>query len=159
MIIRKATEKDIPRIKELWDSLIEYHRKHFGYGSGIFQYKKDKDAIYLRFLKKQVRRRNAAIFVAEKEGKIVGHVMVEVGAIPPIYVHRKQAYICEIVVDEKHRGKGIGTALLEDAGLWAKKKGLYSISLMVHTGNKHAFSTYKSCGFEENHLKMVKTVK
>jgi len=157
--IRKATADDIPAIKKLWNQLIGYHRRHFGYGTGIFRYKKDKDALYLKFLKKQLRRRNAAVFVAEKDGKVIGHVMVDVSTIPPIYVHDKQAHVCEIVVDKKHRKKGVGKALLKEAEVWAKKKGLYSIGLMVHTGNKYAFSAYKSFGFKENHLKMAKIVK
>jgi ribosomal protein S18 acetylase RimI-like enzyme len=136
-----------------------YHAKHHGYGRGIFIYKKDKLAIYAKFLSKQLRRRNAAVFVAELGCNVVGHVMVQVNKLPPIYVHDKDAYVCEIVVDERHRGKGIGTMLLEEAEKWARKKGLHSISLFVHTGNEAAFAAYRKSGFKEHHLKMAKIVK
>lgn len=157
--VRKAVKEDVPRIKELWDSLVAYHKQHCGYGHGIFEYRKDKDARYLRFLKKQIRRRNAAVFVAEVDGKIVGHVMVETQNKPPIYVNDKQAYVCEIVVDKRYRGRGIGKALMEKAEWWAKKKGMYSIGLVVHVKNKAAYSVYTKSGFREHHLKMAKKIK
>ena len=157
-VIRKATAKDIPRIKELWDSLMSYHER-FGYGRGIFEYKKNADALHTKFIRKQLRRRNAAIFVAELDGKVAGYVNVEVGTIPPIYVHDKEAYLCGIVVDNEYRRKGIGKALMKEAEGWAKKKGLYSIALTVHTGNKGAYTTYKKSGFKELNLKMVKIIK
>lgn len=159
VLIRKATLADIPRIIELWKALEAYHVLHHGYGRGIFSYRPDRLALYVKFLKKQLRRRNAAIFVAALGGNVVGHVMVQTNRLPPIYVHDKDAYVCEIVVDERYRGKGIGTMLLKEAERWAKKKGLYSISLFVHTGNKSAFAAYRKSGFKEHHLKMAKIVK
>lgn len=159
VLIRKATLEDVPRILELWKALMGGHVRYYGYGRGIFTYKKDKAAIYLKFLKKQLRRRNAIVFVAEADGKIAGHVMVEVQKLPPIYVHDKNAYICEIIVDERYRGKGVGTMLLEEAERWARKKKMYSIGLMVHTDNEKAFSVYRKAGFNAHHLKMAKIVK
>jgi ribosomal protein S18 acetylase RimI-like enzyme len=159
VLIRKATLKDLPRITQLWKSLMAYHDKHHGYGKGIFAYTKDKLALHLKFLKKQLRRRNAAVFVAEVGGKIVGHVMVQVNKVPPIYLHDKEAYICEIIVEDGYRGKGIGTALLEEVEAWANKKKMYSIGLTVHIANPEALSVYREFGFREHHLKMAKIVK
>jgi ribosomal protein S18 acetylase RimI-like enzyme len=159
VFIRKATPADVPRIKELWDSLIAFNKMHCGHGRGIFRYRKDKGAIYLEFMKIQLRRRNAVVFVAELGDNVVGHVMVEVQKLPRIYIHDKNAHVGEIVVDERYRGRGIGSALLEEAERWAKKKGMYSIGLMVHTANLGALSVYKKSGFVEHHLKMAKIVK
>jgi len=158
VLIRKATLEDVPGILQLWKSLIAHHVKHHGYGRGIFEYKKDKQELYFKFLKKQMRRRNAGVFVAELGGNVVGHVMVQANKLPPIYVHEREAYVCEIVVDERYRGRGIGTMLLGEAEWWARKKGLYSISLFVHTGNRTAFAVYRKSGFKEHHLKMAKEV-
>jgi ribosomal protein S18 acetylase RimI-like enzyme len=158
VLIRKAVLADIPRIIVLWKALEAYHVLHHGYGRGIFRYRPDRLALYVKFLKKQLRRRDAAVFVAELGGNVIGHVMVQVNKLPPIYVHDKDAHVCEIVVDGRHRGKGIGTMLLEEAEGWASKKGLYSISLFVHIGNKAAYAAYRKSGFEEHHLKMAKTV-
>ncbi|MCI0504117.1 GNAT family N-acetyltransferase [Candidatus Micrarchaeota archaeon] len=62
------------------------------------------------------------------------------------------------MVDERHRDRGIGTMLLKEAEVWARKKGLYSISLFVHVGNKSAYAAYRKSGFGEHHLKMAKVL-
>ncbi len=48
--------------------------------------------------------------------------------------------------------------LLKEAEVWARKKGLYSISLFVHVGNKSAYAAYRKSGFGEHHLKMAKVL-
>lgn len=159
VLIRKATLKDVPQLIRQWKALEAYHVKHHGYGRGIFEYSPNRMALYLKYLKKQMRRRNAAVFVAEVGGRIAGHIMVEIQKLPPIFVHDKNAYVCDIVVDSQYRGKGIGTALLEEAEEWAGKKKMYSIALMVHTANKNAFSVYRKFGFKEHHFKMAKIIK
>lgn len=158
VLARKAAQTDVPGIIVLWKALEKHHVKHHGYGRGLFEYRQERLAIYRKFLKKQLRRRNAAVFVAALGERIVGHVMVQVNRLPPIYVHDKDAYICEIAVDGRHRGRGIGTMLLKEAEGWARNKGLYSISLFVHTDNKAAFSVYRKSGFREHHLKMAKVL-
>lgn len=159
VLVRKATLKDIPRIAQLWKALVAYHTKHHGYGKGIFKYREGKEALHLKYLKKQIRGRNSVVFVAEAGGKVTGYIMVEVQKLPPIYLHDKNAYVCDLVVDSQYRGKGIGTALLEEAEEWARKKKMYSISLMVHTANDNALALYRNFGFRGHHLKMAKVVK
>ncbi len=161
--VRKATTADVLRIIELWKALEAYHAKPQSHGKGVFKdmfkYKSNRLALYIKYLKKQLHQRNAAVFVAEFGGRVAGHVMVEVQKLPPILVYDKNAFVCEIVVDERYRGKGIGTALLKETETWAKKKGMYSIALTVHTDNKNAYSVYRKSGFREHHLRMAKIVK
>jgi len=157
--IRKALIKDIPRIIELWKSLNLLHRKKFGYGAPLFRHNKKSLSLYKKFVAKRIRARNAAVFVAELNEKIIGHVIVFVDKLPPIYVHDKQGYIGEIFVEEKYRGKGVGCELLSAAQKWAKKKGLFSLGLMVCNKNEAAISAYCKFGFFEHHLKMSKIIK
>lgn len=159
VLVRKAVDSDVPSILKLWKALEAHHVRHHGYGRGIFEYKKGREATFLKYLKKQSRRRNSVVFVAEIGGKIVGYIMVEIQKLPPIYAHDKNAYVCDIVVDSQYRGRGIGTALLEEAEGWARKKKMYSIALMVHVANDNAISVYREFGFREHHLKMAKIVK
>jgi ribosomal-protein-alanine N-acetyltransferase len=85
--------------------------------------------------------------------------MVQVNKVPPIYLHDKEAYVCEIIVEDDYRGKGIGTSLLEEVEAWARKKKMYSIGLTVHIANPEALSVYSEFGLKEHHLKMAKIVK
>jgi len=159
--IRKANVNDVPRIIELWNSLNLLHRKKFGYDSPLFRHNKKNLclSLYKKFVTKRIQARNATVFVAELNEKIIGHIIVFIDKLPPIYVHDKQGYVGEIFVEEKYRGKGIGRKLLTAGEEWAKKKGLYSLGLTVFIRNETALSAYRKFGFFEHHLKMSKIIK
>ncbi len=161
-IIRKATIRDTPKIIRLWEALMQHHRVELGYGKGIFEFRKDMTKIYARFLKRQIRSKKAAVFVADtgaKNGNLAGHIMVAVQKRPPIYVHDSEAYIGELFVDADHRREGIATALMKEALGWAKTKKAYSMSIMLSSKNSRALATYKKSGFFVHHFKMNKIIK
>jgi len=58
-------------------------------------------------------------------------------------------YICGMAVDEKHRGKGIGTMLLEEAERTGKRLGFAKLSLIVFEQNDRARRLYARHGFVE----------
>lgn len=82
-----------------------------------------------------------AAFVAADGDSIVGYVGV--------HPHDEYGYVLGMLVDEAHRGKGIGKALLEHATAWAREKGLPHISLLVFPHNERALQLYRSAGFEQ----------
>ena len=60
--------------------------------------------------------------------------------------HIKTAYIDLLVVDEKHRRKGIGKALFNEVQRRARKVGAKRVNLTVWSYNKIAESAYESYG-------------
>ena len=62
----------------------------------------------------------------------------------PIFVY----YIDDICVDEKARGKHVGTALYEYVRDYAKSIGCNNITLNVWEGNDPALSFYKNMGMK-----------
>lgn len=60
-----------------------------------------------------------------------------------------EAYITNIAVFEKHRGRGIGRALLRKACEDAKIRNCEFITLEVRKSNEKAISLYLSEGFEQ----------
>lgn len=57
---------------------------------------------------------------------------------------------CEIgglVVDERYRGQGIGTQLLNAAEQWAKKRGLISVRFSSKTSRTEAHRLYARLGY------------
>lgn len=157
--IRKAAKKDIPRIVELWKVLRDYHVRHLDYDDEIYRHRKNAVSLYGKHVTKKIRARNYAIFVAEADGKVVGHVIARIDKGPPIYVHDRKVYVDELVVEEAYRGKGVGKKLLKQAEEWGKKKGLSLFSLHVAIKNRNALSLYKKFGLKEHHITMNKKIK
>jgi len=80
--------------------------------------------------------------VAERDGKLIGHVIVE----------RREGNLGEvgIHIHERARGQGVGKALLERAISWAVDAGLAELYLSVNSENATALSLYSSLGFYED---------
>ena len=58
-------------------------------------------------------------------------------------------YICGMAVDERHRGKGIGRMLLEEAERTCRHLGFAKLSLIVFETNVRARRLYERCGYVE----------
>jgi len=80
--------------------------------------------------------------VAERDGKLIGHVIVE----------RREGNLGEvgIHIHERARGQGVGKALLERAISWAVDAGLAELYLSVSSENATSLSLYSSLGFYED---------
>jgi ribosomal-protein-alanine N-acetyltransferase len=58
-----------------------------------------------------------------------------------------EAEVQAIAVAREHRGRGIGTALMETLCAWARAGGVRAIHLEVREGNADALAFYASRGF------------
>jgi GNAT superfamily N-acetyltransferase len=161
--IRKAIKRDVPELLKGWKAFIEEHAgirdpRHDRESRVLFRFRKGKESIQRKTLEKLIRARKAAVFVAEADGRIIGHIIAEMISHRPIYVHDREAYVSEIFVRKPFRKKGIGRMLFKEAEAWAKSKGAHSMGLNVHIRNRKAFSMYKRMGFWEHNYKMAKII-
>lgn len=89
------------------------------------------------------------IFVARIEDEIVGYITINIKEKNnPGMRYRKQLQIEAICVDEKNRGKGIGTELLEYARKFGKEDNCTDLYLTVNKENKKAIKVYEEFGFK-----------
>jgi ribosomal protein S18 acetylase RimI-like enzyme len=65
-------------------------------------------------------------------------------------------YIAELAIDEKERGKGLGTTVLKEIIKKAKEKNFKRVVLDADFNNEAAFKLYKSLGFEVFNKRKVK---
>jgi GNAT superfamily N-acetyltransferase len=86
-----------------------------------------------------------ANLVAVAEDRVVGHVNVAREENP---VTRHVASI-GMAVEARWRGRGVGSALLEEAIAWARKVGVEKLALTVYPDNGPARSLYRRFGFVE----------
>jgi RimJ/RimL family protein N-acetyltransferase len=96
-----------------------------------------------RYLRAIRRYPNAAVFVAEDEGAIVGRLSVARDQ------HPASAHVADLglMVAASHRRRGIGTRLLDAAVAWARESGVKKLELHVFPWNEAAIRLYERYGF------------
>jgi putative acetyltransferase len=101
---------------------------------------------YLRALK---RHPDAAVYVAEENGAIIGRLSI---ARDP---HQSSRHVADLglMVAAGYRRRGIGTALLDQAVAWARDAGVRKLELHVFPWNEPAIRLYDRFGFEREGLR------
>lgn len=68
------------------------------------------------------------------------------------------AYVYDLFIDERHRGKGYGGATLLAGEVELKRRGALKIGLHVFGFNVAAQNLYRKLGYEVTNLNMAKTL-
>ena len=102
-----------------------------------------------RYLRALRRHPDAAVFVAEEDGEIVGRLSL---ARDPNGASRHVADL-GLMVAITHRRRGIGGALLQQAVAWARDAGVRKLELHVFPWNEPALALYERMGFEREGLR------
>ena len=98
---------------------------------------------------------NGKIIIAEADGEVAGLLLYTLRHIESEkQVTRDVLFIDTMVVDEKHRGKGIGHQLFDHIRDIAKELRCDGIELQVNARNAAAFEMYKKYGFTEKSINM-----
>ena len=137
LTIRRALEKDIPSILELYRQLSfkpdEYRAAPLDKCRKVFR--------------KMSEYSGCTLLVAEDNGQVVGTLLLN---ILPGFAHGTSpfAVVEYVVVDEKCRSKGIGRLMMDAVKSFAKEAGCYKIILTSDNRRERAHKFYKSIGFE-----------
>jgi GNAT superfamily N-acetyltransferase len=135
--IRQATEKDIPRLLELYRQL--------SFNPEDYKFPTLKDC--RRVFKDMSKVPGYSLLVAEEGGEVIGTTVL---AILPGMAHGTNSFavVEYVVVDEKRRSKGVGKILMDYCKDLAKKAGCYKIMLTSDKRRERAHKFYQSLGFE-----------
>ncbi len=97
---------------------------------------------------------DAAIWIAELEGRVVGFATALM--IAAIHMDGPVAQLTSLVVDEGVRGRGVGAQLVTEAERWARERGAVRISLTsaLHRVPAHAF--YEHLGYAKTGVRLAK---
>jgi ribosomal protein S18 acetylase RimI-like enzyme len=96
----------------------------------------------------------ATIFAAHEEDVLVGWVWSH----PIERFNKTRLHIAEIAIDERFRGKGLGSELLSFVENYAAENGFEEMDLMVTAENDAAVEFYKKDGFEAERYLMKKVL-
>ncbi len=140
MIIRRATEGDLPRLIELMAQL-RPNEPEAEDPSGV--------EAYARVLARMTAQ-GQRVLVAEDDGRIAGALVL---AIVENITRKGTPYaiIENVVVDEAARGIGHGEALIEQAVEEARQAGCYKVSLTSNKRRSEAHRFYERLGFVQTH--------
>ena len=146
MTIRKAQEKDIPRIIELLGQILQIHAE---IRPDIFipdttKYTEQELAALLKDEKKP-------IYVAVNEEDVcMGYAFCQVKEQPfsNNMVQFQSLFIDDLCVDRFARGQHIGESLFDYVKQEAKRMGCYEVTLIVWAGNISAEKFYEKMGMK-----------
>ena len=147
MTVRKAKEKDIPKIIDLLQQVLEVHAaiRPDIFISGTTKYGFDE-------VKEMLTVPNRPIYIAaDEDDNALGYAICEIKETPADATNKvkfKQLYIDDLCVDEKARGQHVGKALFDYVKAEAKAMGCYEVTLAVWAGNDRAEAFYEGLGMK-----------
>lgn len=152
MNIRRAGEKDIPKIIELLGQVLQIHAdiRPDVFIPGTTKY---TEAELVEMLKDDTK----PIYVAaDEQDQCVGYAFCQLKEQPfsNNMVQFKSLFIDDLCVDGSIRGKHIGQNLFEHVKEEAKKMGCYEVTLNVWTGNTSAENFYDKMGMKTKERQM-----
>ena len=105
---------------------------------------------YFPLLMEEVAKKRGRIFVAERDGVVIGWaaITVEENMLFVVEKERTYGYITELFVDEKSRGLGVGQALIEACENEARRLGLGHVMIGLLTQSKRTMDIYTQAGYQ-----------
>jgi len=103
-----------------------------------------------RYLRAVRRFRDAAVFVAESDGEIVGRLSVSRD------VHPASKHVADLglMVARPYRRRGIGAQLMQAAEDWARRAGVRKLELHVFPHNGPAIALYERLGYRREGVRL-----
>jgi len=136
--IRVAAAEDVPRLSRL---AMQSHRDSRFYADGRFSTVRC-DALFAAWIERSCTDRSFAdqVFVADVDGEPVGYVTCAL---------KKEGLgeIGLIAVDQSHRSRGFGGALLRRAFGWFLAQGAFRVQVVTQGSNVKALRMYERAGF------------
>jgi RimJ/RimL family protein N-acetyltransferase len=138
MIVRRAEPGDAAGLKQLGDEVGSEPEGWLVTTNGWRNVADER-----RYLRAIRRYPNAAVFVAEDDGEIVGRLSIARDQ------HPASRHVADLglMVAATHRRQGIGTQLLEAAVGWGRQAGVRKLELHVFPWNTGAIALYEKFGF------------
>lgn len=152
MNIRKAEEKDIPRIIELLGQVLQIHAD---IRPDIFIPGTTKYTVCE--LRELLKNEAKPVYVAINEADVcLGYAFCQLKEQPfsNNMIQFRSLFIDDLCIDKHARGQHIGECLFEYVKQEAKKLGCYEVTLNVWTGNTSAEKFYEKMGMKTKERQM-----
>jgi ribosomal protein S18 acetylase RimI-like enzyme len=152
--IRTATLGDLPAIGRLGARLVRTH--HEFDAERFIAATPQTEHGYASFLGSQLDEPNVLILVAERGGEVVGYSYAGVEGGDYMSLRGPAGVLHDIVVDDAHRGQGVGTMLLEAATDALRQRGVRRVVLWTAERNESAQRLFARAGFRRTMVEMTR---
>jgi GNAT superfamily N-acetyltransferase len=102
--------------------------------------------------------RFACLFLAERDGELIGFLAGRVRSPTAPFPPAPVGFVSEVFVRAERRGGGTGQELLRRAADWFVRQGVKRLELQVLAGNTQARQVYAHLGWREELVQMVCTI-
>ena len=152
-MIRRACEKDIPKIEDL---LLQVCLVHHNGRPDVFKVGTKYSEDELKILIKDDKR--PILVSVDDNDDVMGYCfcIFQQHVNNSVLTDIKTLYIDDLCVDEVLRGKHIGKELYEAAVRLAKESGCYNLTLNVWSCNQSAMKFYEAMGLLPQKICMEK---
>lgn len=86
------------------------------------------------------------LLIAEEDWEMAGFLKVDIVKIQSFFVETRVAYLDDVYVLEKYRGRGVTRELVQEAKRLAKKRGIKWLEARIYEFNKPAQKTFEKLG-------------
>jgi len=152
--IRLATDGDIQTLGRLGAVLLE---THYRFDEKRFMAPRASSAEdYAWFLRSQLRQQDVVIFVAERNGGVVGYVYA--GLEPTSWKELRDAagFVHDVVIEDSSRRLGLASLLVEKAAEWLRSHGAPRVVLWTAEQNPAAQNLFSRLGFRRTMIEMTR---
>jgi len=139
MEIRPLEQRDLDSLAPLIDQFVSANK--------ALTFRPDYRNAFRDSASKVLNDKDAVIFVAENEEKIVGLISGRIIDNGPIILPEKIGYVGGVVVLSKYRRKGIAKGLWEKLTEWFSSNGIKESQLYIVPDNNEAKGFWQDCGF------------
>jgi len=144
VMVREATEQDIPQIVELWKVLMDMHKELDPY----FSRRKGCEEALAKFVTENIHNKDACVVVAEIGNEIAGYCQARITKYPPVLETEQAVLLHDCFVREDVRGVGIGGKLVNSIRQWCRQNGHGRIDVHHSTKNPRSGEFWVKMGFK-----------
>jgi ribosomal protein S18 acetylase RimI-like enzyme len=153
-IIRRATPADLALIGRLGALLVE---EHYNFDPRRFlPARPGTPEGYASFMSTQLEEPDKAILVADDNGDVIGYAYAAVEGYDYMALRGPAGVLHDVIVDQEHRGRGVGRLLLEAALAFFRSRGVPLVVLSTAARNEAAQRLFASMGFRRTMIEMTR---
>jgi len=153
IMIRSATDSDIPNILELSKALfLDPTSAADRFADPEWPTSESGLRAFTGAL------RDGFLWVADVDGAIVGFIRAEVAA-PLDWRPIKQVELLSFYITPEYRSNGLGAQLVAELEVWAKQQGARTVFVSAYADNGRGLAFYRENGFIDESVTLEKELK